>query len=92
MKRSATIYQQPNLASLLEKVRVELQMSWEADLAIGEIHTTEGTLGVDYGFDEEFGDYAIVGFNLPSPWHGEIDDGTYGSLQGFRVYRCDLDD
>lgn len=53
-----------------------------------EINSQFGTHGVTYG-DDEFGPYATVGFNLANLSHGayaEIEDGTFGELQGFRFY------
>lgn len=46
-------------------------------------------IGLTYGEDEE-GEYVVLGFALPEGWFAEIEDGTYGELQGFRIYRKDL--
>jgi hypothetical protein len=46
-----------------------------------------GAHGVTYGTDEDGEPYATVGFVLPGDEvFAEIEDGTYGSLCGFRVY------
>lgn len=44
------------------------------------------TSGIYYAADEDGEDYAVVGYNLPDGIYAEIDSGTYGTLQGFRVY------
>lgn len=46
---------------------------------------TVGIIGPE--FDEESDDeYVTVGFCLPDDVYAEIEDGTYGQLQAFRVY------
>jgi hypothetical protein len=51
-----------------------------------------GEHGIHYGNDEHDGggDYATVGFNLvnndETKVYAEIEDGTYGEMQGFRIY------
>jgi len=59
-----------------------------ARLASGEMPSQVtgpfGTHGVTYG--EETGEqYATVGFCLPDGVYAEVEDGTYGELQGLRV-------
>lgn len=45
------------------------------------------THGLIWGFDPEQGErYVLVGYNLPPGVYAEIEDGTYGELQGIRVY------
>lgn len=48
------------------------------------------TCGIQY-FDaeDEFGDFCIVGFTMPDGIFAEIEDGTYGTLHGFRIYYQD---
>lgn len=55
-----------------------------------EVFSLMGTHGVTYGVDEH-GEYATIGFNLPAGIFAEIEDGTFGQLQGFRVYNLDSD-
>jgi hypothetical protein len=64
---------------------------WGATDYIG---TPLGTHGVTYG-DEGEGEFATVGMVLGGstpepPVFAEIEDGTYGQLQAFRIYREDL--
>lgn len=42
--------------------------------------------GITYETDEEDNPYALVGYNLPDGVYAEIDDGTFGTLQGIRIY------
>ena len=50
-------------------------------------HSPFGTHGVMYVEDELIGDpCAVVGFNLPHGVYAEIEDGTFGELQGFRFF------
>lgn len=51
-------------------------------------HCTEPlTSGVEFHFDEEDDEYMLVGFVTNNKnVYAEIDDGTYGNLQGLRVY------
>lgn len=59
-------------------------------MATGErperIKTVFGEHGMSYGFDEDGDGYVTIGFVLPRAMYAEIEDGTYGSLQGFRFY------
>ena len=56
------------------------------------VTSSYGVHGLTYGSDED-GAYAVIGFvlrprkgiTLPNVY-AEIEDGTYGELQGFRVY------
>ena len=45
-----------------------------------------GSHGVTYGVDEDGERYASVGFVLPEGVYAEIEDGTYGTLTGLRIY------
>ncbi len=44
-----------------------------------------GQHGVHYGKDET-GTYAVIGFSTIKNVYAETEDGTYGVLQGWRVY------
>lgn len=59
------------------------------DLSEGEqpevVNSVFGQHGVHYGEDEN-GTYAIVGFSTNKDVYAEIEDGTYGTLQGWRIY------
>lgn len=57
---------------------------------LAEIHGLDGIHGIQYGEDEA-GEYATIGFTLPDGIYGEVDGGTYGQLQGFRIYRAGSD-
>jgi hypothetical protein len=50
--------------------------------------TPLGTHGVQYDVDED-GVYARIGMSLPEGAYAEVDDGTYGTLNAFRVYLTD---
>lgn len=56
------------------------------------VHLSTGIHGIDYYDDDEFGPAATIGFNLPHPLFAEIEDGTYGQLQGFRVFLADIEE
>lgn len=43
-------------------------------------------LGVMFGDGEE-GEFVTIGFTLPDDCYAEIEDGTYGQLQGIRIYK-----
>lgn len=45
---------------------------------------------VIYGEDENGDEFAFIKFTLPSPWLGEVDDTTNGTLYGFRIYMEDV--
>ena len=51
-----------------------------------EVISPFGIHGVMYGTDEDDNTYATVGFILPNGVYAEIEDGTFGELQGFRIY------
>jgi len=47
-----------------------------------------GVHGIMYGNDDYDGggEFASVGFTLPDEIYAEIEDGTYGQLNAFRIY------
>ncbi len=45
------------------------------------------SLAIDGPYEDEDGELVRVGFNLPPGMLAEIDDGTYGTLQAFRIYK-----
>lgn len=49
------------------------------------VSTAYGIHGIVYG-EDDLGYYGTVGFILPEEVFAEIEDGTYGTLQGFRFY------
>lgn len=70
-----------------------LGLMWDAVQGrASSVDTPLGKHGIDYNEDDE-GAYATVGFLLPDPslWpvYAEIEDGTYGQLQGLRFYLQD---
>jgi hypothetical protein len=46
-----------------------------------------GQHGYIFGEDEQGDEYVTIGFVLPEGVYAEIEDGTYGQLQGLRIYR-----
>ena len=72
----------PELEAFLIKLRDDIRSGHRPTL----IKSPFGDLGVVWDYDPEFGTYATVGFNLPDGIYAEIEDGTYGQLQGFRIY------
>ncbi len=80
------------LSILLPIMAVRLaEQEWGTIESFGTIH---GTFGVEYGssptWEGPAEQYAIIGFNLPEPFYAEIEDGDWGSLNGFRIWRKDL--
>jgi hypothetical protein len=62
----------------------------------GTVETPLGIHGVVYDHDGE-GDYAVIGMvlggssmNSDVQVFAEIEDGTYGQMQGYRIFREDL--
>ena len=55
----------------------------------GTVESPFGLVGIREGNDDYDGggDYITVGFVLPDGVYAEIEDGTYGQLQGFRIYK-----
>lgn len=49
-----------------------------------------GEHGVTYSWGEE-GIFASIGMTLPDDVYAEIEDGTYGELNAFRIYLTDVD-
>lgn len=45
-----------------------------------------GKHGCTYGVDEDGCKYVTIGYNMPEHIFAEIEDGTYGNLQGWRIY------
>lgn len=83
---AATAYPDSNLG-------LALGLMWDAVQGrASSVDTPLGKHGIDYHDDGE-GPYATVGFLLPDPslWpvYAEIEDGTYGQLQGLRFYLND---
>ena len=70
----------------LNATRDHLRANW------GQIHRLESPFGihsVEYHTPPRWPDYfgyAIIGFTLPDGVYAEIEDGTYGTLNGFRIY------
>jgi hypothetical protein len=58
---------------------------------ITEVTSPFGDHGVVYDMDET-GCFATIGFTLPDACYAEIEDGTYGQLNGLRIYRDDVED
>lgn len=52
------------------------------------LESPAGTQGVTYGSDDQ-GEFATIGMTLPEGVFAEIEDGTFGQLQGYRVYLSD---
>lgn len=57
----------------------------------GEVHffirSPFGTHEVEVSYDPEEDEvFAVVGFMLPDDMYAETENGTYGTLQGFRVF------
>lgn len=80
------------LSHAIDVIASILRRKWgERDI----IMTDLGTHTIGYGIDEDCDEYAVVSFMLggstPIPAvYAEIEDGTYGILQGFRIYKDDL--
>jgi hypothetical protein len=78
--------------TIIESLR---ENEWES---VTRIETPLGVHGVTYGVEYEVRDteqYATIGMVLggsaPGPEvYVEIEDGTYGVMQGFRIYREDV--
>ena len=69
------------LFAWLGEMRTRLQAGERPE----SVESPFGTHGVNYG--EEDGErFATVGFVLPDGVFAEIEDGTYGQLNGFRVF------
>ena len=61
---------------------------------VEKVESVFGTHGVVYtsaddSEEPEEGDYATIGFVLPDGLYAEIESGTYGELQGIRIYKQD---
>lgn len=52
-----------------------------------KVESPFGEHGLMHGFDEDGDEYFTVGFSINHKMvFAEIEDGTYGELQGFRIY------
>lgn len=78
-----------NLGRMLTDVAQTMLATDERPLTI---KTVFGEHGMHYDFDEDGDGFVTIGFNLPDGVFAEIDGGTYGQLQGFRIYLGDKDD
>ena len=87
MPTSGIHYDDNQLYAFIELVRERLNN--------GDIKREETLLQSDFGVhsiqlltDEDTGEeYALAAFTLPYDVYVEIEDSTYGELQGFRIYR-----
>lgn len=78
----------------LESVRDDYRRQPEAYPTGRVLNSPFGACGIMAGDDEydDFGAYITVGFNLPDGVFAEIEDDTYGQMQGFRIYLDDSGD
>lgn len=80
------------LSHAIDVIAAILRRSWgERDYIKTDLGVHEVTITADEDGDE----YALVSFMLGGSTstptvHAEIEDGTYGILQGFRIYKEDL--
>ena len=71
----------------LERNRDNLRRTWYS-LDSNNIRGIGDSIhGLLFEADEDGDEYVTIGFNLPKGVYAEIEDGTYGELQGFRIYR-----
>lgn len=85
----ASINTMDDLSVAMQIMRDELSLKWEE----GFIETPLGRHGITITEDdtsEGEGPYATIGMVLDEHVYVEIEDGTYGQMQGFRIYREDL--
>lgn len=82
----AAINTTDDLSVALRDICNTLSLKWEG----GFIDTPLGRHGVTLGVDEVDDEFASIGMVLPEGVYAEIEDGTYGQLQAFRIYREDL--
>lgn len=74
---------------LLDGIKGQLgSVTWGT---LAEIKRPGLILDIEYKTDEYDDEFATVSFTLPDDVFAEIEDGTYGTLQGFRIYREDAD-
>ena len=86
MGTAAAIRSDDDLSRALAIVKTALRGAWGLPL---NVETPLGMHGVTWGEDES-GEYATIGMVLPYGVYAEIEDGTYGQMQAFRIYREDL--
>lgn len=72
---------------LIEALRDTVRNHW----GISSFTSVFGTHGIEYG-EEDGMEYASLGFILPDGMYAEIEDGTYGQLNAFRIFRSDEHD
>lgn len=77
-------YYWPHFITMLDDVTARLNHGERPSV----IQTNFGYHGIRYGTDDT-GQYAVVGFEFPAGIYAEIEDGTYGTLQGLRIYYQD---
>jgi hypothetical protein len=82
----AAIRTDDELSVAMQIMRDELSLKWEE----GFIVTPLGRHGVTITEDMTEGPYATIGMVLDEHVYVEIEDGTYGQMQGFRIYKEDL--
>jgi len=82
----AAIRTDDDLSRSLLTISNILRLKWEE----GFIDTPLGRHGVTITEDMTEGPYATIGMVLPEHVYAEIEDGTYGQMQGFRIYKEDL--
>lgn len=75
------------LFDFIEDVKDGLRAHWGK---VASVTSTFGNHSIEYQ-TEAGEEYAIVAFMLPDDVFAEIEDGTYGTLNGFRIYREDLE-
>lgn len=89
----ASIWTDDQLSEAIDTIIESLRENdWED---VVRIETPLGVHGVTYASDECNEEYATIGMVLGGSKPGvdiyvEIEDGTYGQMQGFRIYREDV--
>lgn len=86
MEIASAFTQDSEFAQAQRHIVAKLRAEW----GVTSITTNLGLHGVTYGVDMDFDDYATVGMVLgtrTTPIFAEIEDGTYGQLQGIRIYK-----
>lgn len=90
---TATLYGHNPLFRMLGKIAAayragdNLPEVWDAGEQFGVLGIT-GPHNDPHENDD--GEYIRVGFVLPDDIYAEVDDGTYGQLNAFRIYRENL--
>lgn len=75
------------LYSELERVATEIRAGWGSVPSVRSAFGVHGVSYVDRDDDEDGIGFATIGFVMPEGIYAEIEHGTYGELQGFRVFR-----